>query len=111
MQDLYIQRIVVRHKSSLPRHCRRAPHAQFELLLNILQTLLVSHLVARLRESVPPDPHGVSGNRDWDCHGEEDPQVGRCDGFAWLWVECEGVLHAEEGLVGMLVSRASNIET
>ena len=48
MQDLYIQRIVVKHKSSLPRHSRRAPHAQFELLLNVLQTLLVAHLVSRL---------------------------------------------------------------
>ena len=109
MQDLYIQRIVVKHKSSLPRHCRRAPHAQFELLLNILQALLVSHLVARLREPVPPDPHEVGGDRDWDCHGEEDPQVGRCDGFAWLWVESEGIVHAEEGLMGVLVFRASEL--
>ena len=73
MQNLYIQKIVIKHKSSLPRHRRRAPHAQFELLLNIFQTLLVSHLVARLREPVPPDPQDVSRDRDWYCRGEEDP--------------------------------------
>lgn len=107
---IYISKgFVVKHKSSLPRHCRRTPHAQFELLLDILQTLLVSHLVARLREFVPPDPHEVGGNRDRDGHGEEDPQVGRCDRLAWLWVECKGIVHAEEGLVDVLVLRASNV--
>jgi hypothetical protein len=91
--------MVIKHKSSLPRHRRCAPHTQFELLLYILQALLVSHLVARLREFVPPDPQDVGRDRDWDCRGEEDPQVGRSDGLAWFWIECEGVIHAEEGLV------------
>lgn len=72
--QIYISKvIVIKRKSSLPRHRRRAPHAQFQLLLNILQALLVAHLVARLRESMPPDPHKVCRNRDWNCHGEEDP--------------------------------------
>ena len=63
----------------------------------------MSHLVARLRESVPPDPQDVGGDCDRDCGGEEDPQVGGCDGFSWFGVEGEGVVHAEEGLVVVLV--------
>jgi hypothetical protein len=86
---------------SLPGHRSRTSHAQLELLLNVLQTLLVAHLVPRLREFVPPNPEDVCRNCDWDCHGEEYPEIWRGDWAAWRRVECECIVHAEERLVNL----------
>jgi hypothetical protein len=92
----YIQKHCRKGMKSLPGHRRCTSHAQLELLLNILQTLLVSCLVSRLREFVPPDPEDVRRNCDWYCHGEEDPKVWGCDWAAWCRIECECIVHAEE---------------
>lgn len=87
----------MKHKVvSLPSHRRRTPHPQLQLLLNVLQTLLVSHLVPGLREAMPPYPQAISGDCDGDGHNEENPQVGRCDGGSWFGIEGERVVHTEE---------------
>jgi hypothetical protein len=91
-----IQKHCRKSMKSLPGHRSRTPHAQLELLLNILQTLLVSCLVPRLGEFVPPDPEDVCRNCDWYRHGEEDPQIRRGNWAAWCGIECEGIVHAEE---------------